>query len=65
VVPPGVAEWDAADAVFAAFDKGCGHLAGLRVGDVLSDALAKVRGLPLLFKGDDFSKTDLRCARVD
>jgi len=26
---------------------------------VFSYALAKVRGLPLLFKGDDFARTDL------
>ena len=62
MVPPGVAEMDAAYAAFVAFGKGSGHSAGLNFGDVFSYALAKVRGLPLLFKGDDFSKTDLRSA---
>ncbi len=62
LVPPGVAEMDAAYAAFVAFGKGSGHSAGLNFGDVFSYALAKVRGLPLLFKGDDFSKTDLRSA---
>ncbi len=65
MVPAGVAELDAAYAAFVAFGKGSGHPAGLNFGDVFSYALAKVRGLPLLFKGEDFSKTDLRCARVD
>ena len=58
-VPPRAAETDAAYAAFVAFGKGSGHPAGLNFGDVFSYALAKVRGLPLLFKGDDFSQTDL------
>ena len=58
-VPPGAAETDAAYAAFVAFGKGSGHPAGLNFGGVFSYALAKVRGLPLLFKGDDFSQTDL------
>lgn len=59
LVPPGVAEMDAAYAAFVAFGKGSGHPAGLNFGDLFSYALAKVRGLPLLFKGDDFSHTDI------
>lgn len=59
VVPPGQAEADAAFAAFVAFGKGSGHAAALNFGDVFSYALAKVRGLPLLFKGDDFSETDI------
>jgi ribonuclease VapC len=35
------------------------HPAKLNLGDCCSYALAKVSGLPLLFKGDDFSKTDI------
>ncbi|NJN47954.1 MAG: type II toxin-antitoxin system VapC family toxin [Candidatus Competibacteraceae bacterium] len=35
------------------------HSAGLNFGDCFSYALAKALGEPLLFKGDDFSKTDL------
>ncbi len=35
------------------------HPATLNFGDCFSYALAKLRGEPLLFKGDDFSKTDV------
>ena len=35
------------------------HAAGLNFGDCFSYALARVLGEPLLFKGDDFSKTDV------
>ena len=35
------------------------HPAGLNIGDCCSYALAKYSGEPLLFKGDDFSKTDI------
>lgn len=35
------------------------HPAGLNFGDCFSYALAKLTGEPLLFKGDDFKKTDL------
>jgi ribonuclease VapC len=42
-----------------AFGKGNGHAAALNFGDVFSYALAKTRGLPLLFKGEDFAETDI------
>jgi len=35
------------------------HSAGLNFGDCFSYALAKVAGEPLLFKGDDFTQTDV------
>lgn len=35
------------------------HRAGLNYGDCFSYALAKVSGQPLLFKGDDFARTDI------
>lgn len=35
------------------------HRAGLNFGDCFAYALAKVSGQPLLFKGDDFSHTDI------
>lgn len=35
------------------------HPAGLNIGDTCSYALARATGLPLLFKGDDFGRTDL------
>ena len=35
------------------------HAAGLNFGDVFAYALARTAGEPLLFKGDDFAKTDV------
>lgn len=35
------------------------HAAGLNFGDCFSYALAKATGEPLLFKGDDFTRTDI------
>lgn len=62
LVAPGQAEADAAYAAFVAYGKGSGHPAGLNFGDVFSYALAKIRGLPLLYKGDDFGHTDVASA---
>jgi len=39
------------------------HRAGLNYGDCFSYALAKVSNQPLLFKGDDFSQTDIDSVR--
>ena len=36
------------------------HPAGLNIGDCCAYALAKYSGEPLLFKGEDFSQTDIR-----
>ena len=38
------------------------HPAGLNFGDCFAYALAQERGEPLLFKGDDFARTDVRRA---
>jgi ribonuclease VapC len=38
------------------------HKAGLNLGDCFSYALAKDRGQPLLFKGEDFAATDIEPA---
>jgi len=38
------------------------HPAGLNYGDCFAYALANQRGEPLLFKGQDFSKTDIQSA---
>jgi ribonuclease VapC len=46
---------------FLDFGKGR-HAAGLNFGDCFAYALAKVTGEPLLFKGQDFSKTDIKAA---
>lgn len=45
------------------FGKGSGHPAQLNFGDCFSYALAKATGEPLLYKGDDFAKTDVTPAR--
>ena len=45
-----------------AFGKGH-HPAGLNIGDCCSYALAKYSGEPLLFKGDNFTKTDLQAVQ--
>ena len=39
------------------------HPAGLNFGDCFSYALAKLTSEPLLFKGKDFSQTDIRAAK--
>lgn len=44
---------------FADYGKGGGHPARLNLADCLSYACAKNRGLPLLYKGSDFARTDL------
>lgn len=38
------------------------HPAALNFGDCFAYALAKERDLPLLYKGEDFSRTDLKAA---
>ena len=38
------------------------HPAALNFGDCFSYALAKASGFPLLFKGEDFKKTDIQTA---
>ena len=44
---------------FADYGKGCVHPAQLNLADCLSYACAKKRGVPLLYKGNDFSQTDM------
>jgi len=44
------------------FGRGSGHAAGLNFGDCFSYALAKACDESLLFKGDDFSQTDIHPA---
>lgn len=51
-----------ARAAYRDFGKGSGHAAGLNFGDCFSYALASATGEALLFKGDDFSETDVRPA---
>ena len=50
--------WVAAYA-YQRYGKGQGHPAQLNFGDTFAYALASVRRLPLLFKGNDFTHTDI------
>lgn len=52
---------DLAFAAYGRYGKGR-HLARLNMGDCAAYALAKARGWPLLYKGDDFSETDIERA---
>jgi ribonuclease VapC len=52
-----------ARAAYRDFGKGSGHPARLNFGDCFAYALAKAKGEPLLFKGDDFGLTDVRQVR--
>ena len=49
---------------FEIYGKGSGHAAQLNFGDTFSYALAKIKKVPLLFKGDDFLRTDVRSCLV-
>jgi len=62
LVPLGPREADAAFAAFIAFGKGSGHPANLNDGDLFAYALAKVRGLALLYKGTNLAQTDIGSA---
>lgn len=44
---------------YRTYGLGTGHPARLNFGDCFAYALARATGEPLLFKGDDFSKTDI------
>lgn len=58
IVPADRALVETAFAGWMRYGKGR-HSVGLNYGDCFSYALAKRRGEPLLFKGDDFSLTDV------
>ncbi|MGN6333857.1 MAG: type II toxin-antitoxin system VapC family toxin [Motilibacteraceae bacterium] len=63
VVEPLTAEHAAlARAAYRDFGKGSGHPARLNFGDCFSYALARANDDTLLFKGNDFSHTDVRPA---
>lgn len=53
------AERDAAISAHARYGKGSGHRARLNMGDCFAYACAKTNDAALLYKGDDFSHTDL------
>ena len=47
---------------FSRYGKGRGHPAQLNLGDCFAYAVAKTHRTSLLFKGEDFDKTDIRSA---
>lgn len=59
LIPLDQAQMRAATDAYERYGKGRGHPAGLNLGDTFAYALATVRHLPLLFKGDDFNQTDI------
>lgn len=61
IEPVTVEHGELARQAFLDFGKGR-HKAGLNFGDCFSYALAKAMGEPLLFKGNDFSQTDITAA---
>jgi ribonuclease VapC len=61
VIEIGAAEQQAALDAFDRYGKGR-HPARLNMGDCFAYACARTLGVPLLFKGDDFSQTDIAIA---
>jgi ribonuclease VapC len=61
IVPVTIEHMGLACAAFRRYGKGR-HPAALNFGETFAYALAKATGEPLLFKGDDFSKTDIPSA---
>lgn len=61
IVEIGVAEGQLAVEAHARFGKGV-HPAKLNMGDCFAYACAKVHGVPLLYKGEDFAHTDIEAA---
>jgi ribonuclease VapC len=64
IAPVTVEQAAIARAAYRDFGKGL-HPAGLNLGDCFAYALAKATGEPLLFKGSDFTQTDLRAWREE
>ena len=61
LVPVTAEHVEAARRAWRRFGKG-NHRAALNFGDCFAYALAKTRGEPLLFKGEDFARTDIESA---
>ena len=64
IVPFDAAQARLAADAFARFGRGR-HAARLNYGDCFAYALARTRDAPLLYKGTDFHRTDLRSACAD
>lgn len=59
LVPIGVSELHLALDAYQAYGRNSGHPARLNMGDCFAYACAKANSARLLYKGDDFSHTDL------
>ena len=55
-------DWQIAVDAFMRFGRGRGHSAKLNFGACMAYALAKSLDAPMLYKGNDFAKTDIRSA---
>lgn len=62
IVPFDQAQADLARTAYRKFGRGSGHPAALNFGDCFAYALARTVDEPLLFKGNDFTLTDVRPA---
>lgn len=67
LVEPEIVPFDAgqlaiARDAYSRYGRGSGRTAVLNMGDCFAYALARSRNLPLLFKGDDFVRTDIQPA---
>ncbi len=62
LIPITAKEADTALGAFSRYGKGRGHPAQLNLGDCFAYAVAKNYRTSLLFKGEDFNKTDIRSA---
>ena len=60
LIPITAKEAETALSAFSRYGKGRGHPAQLNLGDCFAYAAAKNHRRALLFKGDDFDKTDIR-----
>lgn len=63
VLPMSLAAARLARLAYGRFGKGVGDPAVLNYGDCLAYGVAMAEGEPLLFKGDDFSQTDVEAVQ--
>jgi len=64
IVPMDAGQVELARSAWRRYGKGR-HPAGLNIGDCCSYALARLTGEPLLFKGNDFEKTDAHAVPLE
>lgn len=64
IEPVSVGQARIAREAFREFGKGSGHPAQLNFGDCFAYALSRDKREPLLFKGNDFSQTDVDVAAI-